>query len=116
MLYALDRIRSGGHQLSDIDLVDALLAGEHDLPDAERRTAVQLLGGAGTDLRARLALAADAGPQELVWAATAQLQYWQRRESRPTTERGVRTVAAALVRACEELLAAGAAAAPRDVV
>jgi signal transduction histidine kinase len=116
LLYALDRIRSGGHQLSDIDLVDALLAGEHDLPDAERRTAVQLLGGAGTDLRARLALAADAGPQELVWAATAQLQYWQRRESRPTTERGVRTVAAALVRACEELLVAGAATAPRDVV
>jgi signal transduction histidine kinase len=105
LAYRLDRIRSGAHELTEIDLVDALRSGGLDLPDGEREVAERLLGDAGAEPGPRLGLGADAGPQEVAVAATAQLARWQRLGSHPMSSKDVREVAAVLVQTCEQLLA-----------
>ncbi|NMI01724.1 ATP-binding protein [Pseudonocardia acidicola] len=109
LLYRLERIRSGAHELTEIDLVDALHAGGLDLADDARQTAERLLGASGIEPRARLGLAGDAGPQEVAAAAAAQLEYWQRRAAHPVAGKGERDAASVLVRTCEQLLARAAA-------
>ncbi|WP_219414395.1 sensor histidine kinase [Pseudonocardia nigra] len=103
--YQLDRIRGGTHELTEIDLVDALRADELELPDADRRPAERLLGADGTQARVRLALAPDAGQEEVARAAAEELARWQRRAAHPMSTNDVRVVAGALVQTCEQLLA-----------
>ncbi|GAA1326341.1 sensor histidine kinase [Pseudonocardia xinjiangensis] len=105
LVYRLDRIRSGAHELTEIDLVDALRSGELDLPDGEREVAERLLGAQGADPRARLALAPAAGPREVARAAGAQLVRWQGVAAHPMSGKDLRDVAAVLVQTCEQLLA-----------
>ncbi|MHA6796871.1 ATP-binding protein [Pseudonocardia bannensis] len=105
LLYQLERIRSGAHELVEIDLVDALRSGAIDLADPERRAAELLLGASGTEPRVRLGLAPDAGTQEVVRTAAMQLDRWRRRASYPGATKDVRDAAGVLVRTCEQLLA-----------
>jgi hypothetical protein len=105
LLYLLERIQSGAHEFAEMDLVDALQAGEHDLPEKVRQAADRLLGGSGSDPQSRLSLAPDAGPQEVARAAAEQLAHWQRLASHPAASTDVRTVGPVLVRTCERLLA-----------
>ncbi|ODU02555.1 MAG: hypothetical protein ABS81_17275 [Pseudonocardia sp. SCN 72-86] len=105
--YELERVRTGAHELAETDLLDELLAGTVVLPPAEVAAAEQLLGMAGPSPAARLGLAPDAGPDELHAAAVDRLAYWQRAGSHPASSQAVRSVAAVLVRTCEQLVAAG---------
>jgi hypothetical protein len=106
--YRLDRIRSGAHELTEIDVVDALQAGELDLPESERRAAELLLGAAGTDPRSRLGLPQGAGKQEVRQAAAEQLGRWRGRAANPLAGVDVRKAADVLAQACERLLAGAA--------
>jgi hypothetical protein len=106
LLYRLDRIRSGVHELTEIDLLDALRSGDLDLPDSEYRTAELLLGAAGTDPRTRLGLPPDTGSNEVAVAAAQQLTRWQGRAAHPMATKDIRDVAATVVRTCEQLLVA----------
>ncbi|HEX4250258.1 MAG TPA: hypothetical protein VH008_20510 [Pseudonocardia sp.] len=105
LLYQLERIRSGAHELVEIDLADALRAGTLRFSAADRTAAEQLLGAEGAEPSARLGLAADATPEAIRDAAGEQLAHWQRLASHPATTTAVRDAAEVLVRTCEEFLA-----------
>jgi hypothetical protein len=102
--YLLERLRSTGHELAELDLVDALRAGTPALPGDERAAAELLLGAEGTAAHRRLGLPPDAGPEEIRLAAAAQLSRWQRRAEHPVSTRDQRAAAAVLVRTCERML------------
>jgi hypothetical protein len=103
--YRLDRIRSGAFELTELDVVDALRAGELDLPDGERPAVERLLGASGTDPRTRLGLVPSATEQDVARVAAEQLARWRRRAANPLARVELRTAADVLVQACERLLA-----------
>ena len=103
--YRLDRIRSEAFELTELDVVDVVRAGELDLPDGERPVVERLLGACGDDPRSRLGLAAGASQQEVVRAATEQLARWQRQAANPLSGVDLRKVSGVLVHTCERLLA-----------
>jgi len=103
--YELERVRTGAHELAETDLLDELLAGTVVLPPAEVAAAEQLLGMAGQSPAARLGLPPDAAPDAVRSAAAERLAYWQRAGSHPASSQAVRSVAAVLVRTCEQLVA-----------
>ena len=103
--YRFDRIRSGTHELTELDLVDSLRAGDLDLVDDLRESAQRLLGAAGPEPRTRLALGPDAGTAEIVTAAGEQLARWQALAAHPVSTKDVRDVAAVVMQSCEQLLA-----------
>ncbi|MHA6616882.1 sensor histidine kinase [Pseudonocardia sp. DLS-67] len=102
--YRLDRIRSAAFELTELDVVDAVRAGELELPAGERSAVERLLGAAGPDPRTRLGLAPDATPQEVAQAAAEQLARWQRHAANPLAGVDLRKAAAVLVQACERVL------------
>jgi hypothetical protein len=102
--YRLDRIRSRAFELTELDAVDAVRAGELDLPDSERRAVERLLGAAGADPRTRLGLAPDATQQDVAQAAAEQLARWQRRAANPLSGVDLRKAADVLVQVCERML------------
>jgi energy-coupling factor transporter ATP-binding protein EcfA2 len=108
LVYRLDRIRSGAHELTEADLVDALRCGALAVPDGEREAAERLLGATGAAPRARLGLPADVGPKEVAQAAGEQLARWHGLAGHPMSVKDVRDVAAVLVQTCEQLLARAA--------
>jgi signal transduction histidine kinase len=105
LLYQLERVRSGAHELVEIDLADALRSGTLHLPGGDRQAAEQLLGADGPEPSARLGLPADAAPAAIRDAAGQQLVHWQRLASHPASTSAIRDAAEVLVRTCEELLA-----------
>ncbi|MDT7636163.1 MAG: hypothetical protein QOC83_451, partial [Pseudonocardiales bacterium] len=108
LLYQLERVRSGAHELVEIDLADALRSETLRLPAGDRQAAEQLLGADGPEPSARLGLPTDAAPAAIRDAAGEQLAHWQRLASHPATTSAVRDAAQVLVRTCEELLAGSA--------
>ncbi|RFU22482.1 sensor histidine kinase [Geodermatophilus marinus] len=104
--YRADELRSGAAELAELDLLDALWSGELAVPDEQRRAAERLLGAEGVDPAARLGCPADAGADDLARAAGEALAAWQRLATSPASGAGTRRLAAALVLACERLLAA----------
>ena len=105
LLYRLDRIRSGAHEVAEIDLVDTLRSGELDLSDGDREAAEQLLGAMGTAPWIRLGLARSAGSPEVARTAAEQSARWQRLKSHPMSTKDARDVAASVVQTCEQLRA-----------
>ncbi|GEL24718.1 hypothetical protein PSU4_36720 [Pseudonocardia sulfidoxydans NBRC 16205] len=103
--YELERVRTGAHELAETDLLDELLAGTVVLPPGEIAAAEQLLGMAGPSSAARLGLPPDADPDTVRAAAAQRLAHWQRAGSHPASSQAVRSVAAVLVRTCEQLVA-----------
>ena len=102
--HRLDRLRSGTHELAEVQAIDALRSGNGDLEPGDVTTAIRLLGGSGPDARTRLGLGPDAGDPLVVAAAEQALTAWRRRASHPATAPGVRLLAATVVRSCEHLL------------
>jgi signal transduction histidine kinase len=102
--YQLERIRSGAHELAEIDLINELRSGTLPLTGPERHAAEELLGAAGAEPSARLGLPADADADAVRQAAARQLDHWQCRASHPGVTRAVRDAAEVLVQTCEELL------------
>ena len=109
--YELEQIRSGAHELAELDLADALRAGSVSLSEADRIAAERLLVAARSEPSARLGLGADAGPEEIRAAAGRQLAHWQWLASHPASGHAVRAAATVLIRTCEELLSHPAAVA-----
>ncbi|HEX2075681.1 MAG TPA: ATP-binding protein, partial [Geodermatophilus sp.] len=105
LLYQLDEIRSGAHQLAELDLLDALCSGELRVPDDERLAAERLLGMVGMQAAARLGCSPDAGAAVLADTAREQLARWQRAAAHPASTAATRTLAHLMVRTCERLLA-----------
>ncbi|WP_051580421.1 ATP-binding protein [Pseudonocardia acaciae] len=105
LLYQLDRLRSGAHELVETDLADALRAGSLRLSEVDQRLAERLLGAGGVAPTARLGLAGGAAPDAIATAARDQLAYWQRLASHPASTTAIRDAAEVLARTCEELLA-----------
>ncbi|MFW3172966.1 sensor histidine kinase [Geodermatophilus sp. CPCC 206100] len=106
LVYQLEAIRSGAHELVELDLVDALCSGEIRVPDDQRRIAERLLGVDGVPAAARLGCGPDARPGELADAAATELARWQRAAAHPTSTAASRRLAEFLVRTCERLLSA----------
>lgn len=102
--YRLDRIRSGAFELTELDVVDVVRAGELDLPDGERPAVERLLGAAGSDPRSRLGLGPGTPQQEVSRAAAEQLARWRRHAANPLAGVDLRKVADVLVKTCERLL------------
>ncbi|HET9253992.1 MAG TPA: ATP-binding protein [Pseudonocardiaceae bacterium] len=103
--YQLEQVRSGSHELTEIDLLEELRSGSVPLTAEERQVAEQLLGAAGPEPRARLGLASGADATELREMAGQQRERWQRKASHPASTRAVRDAAEVLVQTCEQLLA-----------
>ncbi|QJY44906.1 ATP-binding protein [Pseudonocardia broussonetiae] len=103
--YELDRLRSGAHELAEVDLAATIRAGDLSLPEEVRRSAERLLGAGGAAPRARLGLAEGADAHEVRVAATAELARWQWWAAHPASTGGVRDAAQVVVRTCERLLA-----------
>ncbi|MDN5918588.1 MAG: ATP-binding protein [Pseudonocardia sp.] len=103
--YELERLRSGAHELTELDLADVLRTGDVALPDELRRSAERLLGTAGAGARVRLGLTEQADPDEVRLAAAAELARWQRWAAHPASTGNVRDVAHVVVRTCEHLVA-----------
>ena len=102
--YGLERIRAGSHELTELDLVDALRVGQLRVPDAHRDPALRVLGGYGVDPRTRLGLPADAHPARLAAAAAAQREHWHRLATHPAATAHLHTVATAATHTCDQLL------------
>ena len=62
----------------------------------------------GPEPRTRLALAPDAGSQEIAMVASEQLAHWQKLAAHPVSGKDVRDVAAVVVPTCEQVLAGAA--------
>jgi len=104
LLHRLEIIRSGAHELAEIEAIDALRSGEFDLGSDDVETAARLMGEFGQDPFSRLGL--DPGSdQSLVWAAAERaLAVWRARASHPASNQRLRTLAATVVQSCEHLL------------
>ena len=92
--YRFDRIRSGTHELTELDLVDRCAPASSTCTDDQRESAERLLGAMGPEPRIRLALAPDAGSQEIAMVAGEQLAHWQALATHPVSGKDVRDVAA----------------------
>ncbi|MGR7027462.1 ATP-binding protein [Geodermatophilus sp. URMC 62] len=103
LLYALDRIRSGATELAELDLLDALYAGEVELPDDDRPAAERLLGGRGGEAWARLGCPPQAGREELARAAARDLARWQQTARNPASATATRAAAELLAGTCRRL-------------
>jgi signal transduction histidine kinase len=104
LLHRLDQIRSGAHELAEVDAIDALRSGTCDLGPDDVETAARLLGELGPDARSRLGLPPDADQSLVAADAEQALVVWRMRSSHPGTARSVRLLAATVVRSCERLL------------
>ncbi len=102
--YQLERVRTGAHELREIELLDVLRSGDLPLPDDERLAAERLLGANGGDVRARLGLASDATTEQLRAEAARQPARWKGLAAHPMTATRVREAANVLVRTCEQLV------------
>jgi signal transduction histidine kinase len=103
--YDVERLRSGTHELAELDLLDGIRSGSPALTADDRAEAEQLLGARGEDARARLGLPPEAGAEAVRAAAGVRLLRWQRRAAHPASGRDLSLAAAVLVVTCERLLA-----------
>jgi signal transduction histidine kinase len=102
--YELERIRTGAHELRELELLDLLRSGDLPLPDDERREAERLLGGEGSDIRSRLGLNVDATTEQVSVAAAALPARWRQVAAHPVASARVREAAQILVRTAEQLM------------
>jgi Dynamin family len=103
VLADVERLLAGAHEFAELRLLDELRSGALELPGSEH--AEVLLGGAGTDIAARLGLRPAADRRHAHAAALSALGEWQRRAENPLLNRRFVQAARVLVRTCEGLLA-----------
>jgi signal transduction histidine kinase len=104
LLRQLERIRSGTHDLAEVDAIDALRSGTCELGPDDIEKAARLLGESGSDARSRLGLEPDADDSLVVAAAGQAVMLWRARASHPATAPNARMLAATVVQSCEHLL------------
>jgi len=104
VLYQLEQLRIGTHELAELELSDALTDGSMVLIGSDRDAALRLLGTADGRTTARLGLAEDASPSEVRAAITEELTHWRHQAAHPAATSSVRRAAEILARTCESLL------------
>jgi signal transduction histidine kinase len=109
LLHGLDRIRSGGHELREIEAIDAVRSQEYDLAAADLEAAARLLGESGQDAHQRLGLAPGTEQGDVETAANQALTRWRARASHPASPPPVRALATVVVQSCERILQAARA-------
>jgi 50S ribosome-binding GTPase len=103
----VEAVLAGAHELVELRLLNDLRTGAAELGDAELTVEAEaLLGAAGTDVRSRLRLPADAPDEALRPAVITAIRRWQRRAESPVADAAARRAAAVLRRSGEALLAA----------
>jgi signal transduction histidine kinase len=107
LLRHLERIRSGTHDLAEVDAIDALRSGTCGLTPDDIEKAARLLGESGSDACSRLGLEPGADESLVVSAAEQAVMLWRARASHPATAPKARTLAATVVQSCERLLHGG---------
>jgi signal transduction histidine kinase len=105
VLYRLEELRAGTHELAEIELSDALANGSMVLLGTDRDAALRLLGTADSRPTARLGLPDDASPEQVRSAVIEELSHWRRQSAHPAATGSVRRAAEILMRTCESLLA-----------
>lgn len=100
----VERISASAHEFNELRLLNSLRTGSvvvkaADVPDMER-----LIGTHGSTPSARLGLAPDAEKADLLSAAHAAMNTWQRRAESPMSDPSTATAARILVRTCEGML------------
>ena len=100
----LERTLAGAHEFEEIRLLSSLLAGEIGLRDGEIEEGINLLGGNGPSLRARLRLPEEATAAEAARVLEEAVGRWQSRAESPLSSPDVVTAARILVRTCERLI------------
>ncbi len=103
--YEIERVRSGAHELVELDAVELVRSGRATLPVDVRESTERLLGAHGPGPTVRLGLPGGAGPDDVRRVAAEELARWQRREAHPASTALVRDVARVAIRTCEDLLA-----------
>lgn len=109
---ALERVRAGAHELTELALLAQARTTGLPLRDADTATEAEvLLGGRGPGVRERLGLTAQASDAEVRAAATERLRRWRTLSESPATDRAAAQVCRVVVRSCEGVLAEVAASA-----
>ncbi|PFG38734.1 dynamin family protein [Georgenia soli] len=108
---ALERVRAGAHELTELGLLAQARTTGLPLRDADDAAEAEvLLGGRGPGARERLGLTGQASDAEVRAAATDRLRRWRTLAESPLTDRAAAQVCRVVVRSCEGVLAEIAAA------
>ncbi|MGW0890787.1 hypothetical protein [Saccharopolyspora sp. NPDC002578] len=75
--WEVDQLAAEAHEITELDLLDELLAGGIRLPRGVGEDAARLLGARGTDPRTRLALGAAADEEQVCAAAQREVLRWR---------------------------------------
>jgi hypothetical protein len=111
LLQAVERLRAGAHELTELRLLTELRMGAVTAPPAQLAAMERLLGGQGDSITDRLGLAEDS-PVATVNAAIAGLHaHWRRVAQNPLHDPSLGRAARVLQRTCEGLAATVAATA-----
>jgi len=106
LVYELQEINTGAHELVELDLLASLQSDRLALPADDRAAAERLLGSDGTEPHARLGLPPAADADDIRRAAQAQIVRWQHLAEHPATTIDVRHACRVMLRTAEGLLAA----------
>ena len=105
VLYRLEQLKLGTHELAEIELSDTLASGMLLLTDTDLQAAERLLGTVDSRPAARLGLPDSATAEEIRQALTRELAHWRELALHPAHTRSLRDAAEILTRTCESLLA-----------
>jgi hypothetical protein len=100
----VEEIVAGAHEFTEVRLLAELRSGAIGMGEERLQALDRLLGGSGHDPRSRLALAEDAGGEDIRQAALDSLAAWQDVVEHPLSSRSEQLAAQAAVRTVEGLL------------
>ncbi|GAA1636507.1 hypothetical protein [Actinoplanes couchii] len=109
LLAELELLVAGAHDFTELRLLSALRSGRVELPKEVALEAHRLLGGAGTSLGERLALATEATTTEIWTTAVTSTERWRQESTLADRTPAQRRAAAVVLRSCEALQAGLAA-------
>jgi hypothetical protein len=102
---ALERLQANAHEFRELRLLATLRTTGSSLSYDLAVEAERLIGGAGTDAHLRLALEAEATPEEIMAEARECLRRWRLVSENPLTDRSGQEVCRVVMRSCEGVLA-----------
>jgi hypothetical protein len=105
LMAEVERVQGGAHEFTELRLLNLLRSDTLGLREEEIEEAERLLGAAGTDPAARLGLAAETSPDQMLPELQAVMGRWQFRAENPLSSREAAAAARVLVRTCEGLFA-----------
>ncbi|MGW5649093.1 hypothetical protein ACWEV3_42845 [Saccharopolyspora sp. NPDC003752] len=107
--WEVDRIATEAHEITELDLLDEISAGDTRVLHGVADDAARLLGAHGADPHARLGLDQDANEEQVQAAAQREALRWRTHAGKPGTSGRDRMACEVLVRTAEGLLSAARA-------